>query len=230
MQCNNNTSQHYLVRSSAVFTPLPVDYYHVSETNQRNWNVSLTTLFNDDDMVARSCASAAGHIALRAALGGDQVGPDVDPFKALFIDLAPRQWIGLQLHHKCSVGVHVISEGKRKLDNFVPAQVEVDLSTGITLIWPGTSEALAIKTKALAGHDGHDNGHATPTHGVGRPKVFVPVAADFDPTQGGHCGGDNDPVEGSGDGGGSIECPDHWAANLYERLARGIPLEDLSIN
>ena len=203
-----------------LFRTLQVEWYLLTCANQKTWNVAMMRLHPDPDAIAQREAQLFSHIALRVALGG--MSKTGCPFKDLEVEPLPRHWFGADLTRKCSYAIHHFSESERKLDFFVPAQIEVDQSTVCKAFWPGSKAAREAYARAKARIRKPAAGAAKAP--LGDDEVDIPVDGDFDaPPAGYEDGPVGEPPEG---GCGDDDPAEGWGALLFEEMEIGDPFEE----
>jgi hypothetical protein len=158
-------------------------WYHLSHVNQTSWAASLTKVVPDADPENVSIATAAGHIALRAAPNGfrdladEEYGEAQRPYLCWQMDLCPRIFAGYPLDRTYTLQLYRLMDGERLVCTFRPADLEVKmLDYPASKFWPAPPPPPPPPRKAAKSGPGGSAKEAAPL-----PVVEVPAIVDGDP-------------------------------------------------
>ena len=195
--------------------------------NERSWAMVTMFLAEETNAYVKKVVEARGNIALRALSAYDPEMNAICPWALMEMAVFPGGYIeDADLSQQCSCTIYTIVESLDKLDEFIPAEVEVKRlsTTPQQTFWPGTADATAAyraqkaaanaKNKRSSGNGSHLGSHAVPLtdgpSGIGGGSEAFEDVYNGDP---GDCGGRNG--EGGCGGGEGEDEVDTWATRLH---------------
>jgi hypothetical protein len=114
-------------------------WLHIAMVNQRSWVLGLLRLEPDPGDYTQALARRAGHLALRACRGLEEIGDIPDVWEALGAANGFEVFRPLDLKHPFEITMFQIVDDPRLLEEFCPRQVEVELLLAPRQFWAGAS-------------------------------------------------------------------------------------------
>lgn len=124
-------------------------WLHIAMVNQRSWVLGLLRLEPDPGDYTQTLARRAGHLALRACIGMEEIGDVSDVWEALGVANGFEVFRPLDFQHPFEMTMFQIVDDPRLLEEFCPRQVEVELLLAPKQFWAGA----AVEAPVPLAHD-----------------------------------------------------------------------------